>query len=365
MKKVLVILLALTMVFTLCSCGKDDTYHFEFDDYSDYNLADYVTLPDYDSYTGYTLEVEEVTEENIDTEIQTRLDQGGAYEASKEGTVNEGDTINIEFHGYLSDGSTQDGMNTDDTQITLGSAGYIDGFESGLYGKKVGETVTLNLQFPDEYGVEELNGQPVKFEVTILSKQVYVSATLNEEFITNDSEGEATDEASYREFIRKYLEQAAEETALYNLKSKLYNQITEEATVSELIQEKVDECYTSTVDLYQKMAAAYGYTLSDYYEQQLGLDEEGFKEYVMEYVESLIKNRMIIFAIVQKEDIKDYQENYDNACKSIIESAGAESESDFETQTGFTVSEYCEMYSIGANVLLEMAVDQIYGRIGA
>ena len=38
---------------------------------------------------------------------------------------------------------------------------FIDGFEEGLVGKKVGETVDLNLKFPENYGASELAGAAV------------------------------------------------------------------------------------------------------------------------------------------------------------------------------------------------------------
>ncbi|MBQ9632971.1 MAG: FKBP-type peptidyl-prolyl cis-trans isomerase [Lachnospiraceae bacterium] len=82
--------------------------------------------------------------------------------------VKDGDTVNIDYTGYK-DGEPFDGGSTNGAgaDLTIGSHSYIDGFESGLIGKKVGETVDLNLTFPEDYGVEDLAGADVVFTVTI------------------------------------------------------------------------------------------------------------------------------------------------------------------------------------------------------
>ena len=74
---------------------------------------------------------------------------------------------------------------TEEEELLLGSNSYIDGFESGLVGKKVGETVRLELVFPKDYGYEEVNGKEVIFEVTIKAKRTYKEVPSNEKVQTN------------------------------------------------------------------------------------------------------------------------------------------------------------------------------------
>lgn len=82
--------------------------------------------------------------------------------------VQKGDTVNIDYTGYLNgeafDGGSTNGAGTD---LTLGSGTYIDGFEDQVEGHKVGETFDINVTFPENYGVSDLNGQEVTFTVTI------------------------------------------------------------------------------------------------------------------------------------------------------------------------------------------------------
>lgn len=79
--------------------------------------------------------------------------------------VEEGDTVAIDYVGKK-DGVAFEG-GTGSYDLTIGSGAFIDGFEDGLIGHTIGETVDLNLTFPEDYGSEDLAGQDVVFTVTI------------------------------------------------------------------------------------------------------------------------------------------------------------------------------------------------------
>ena len=86
-----------------------------------------------------------------------------------EGTVvNAGDTVNIDYVGKI-DGEEFDGGSTDGagTDLTLGSGSYISGFEDQLEGHAVGDTVEVNVTFPDDYSATDLAGKAATFTVTI------------------------------------------------------------------------------------------------------------------------------------------------------------------------------------------------------
>ncbi len=82
--------------------------------------------------------------------------------------VNEGDTVNIDFVGKI-DGEEFSGGSTDGagTDLTLGSGSYISGFEEQLEGQAVGDTVDVNVTFPESYSNTDLAGKDATFTVTI------------------------------------------------------------------------------------------------------------------------------------------------------------------------------------------------------
>lgn len=81
----------------------------------------------------------------------------------------DGDQLTLDFKGRL-DGADFERGSATDFELVLGAGRMIEGFEAGLQGAQAGETRTLSLKFPDDYGAAELAGKPVEFDVTI--KQV-------------------------------------------------------------------------------------------------------------------------------------------------------------------------------------------------
>lgn len=83
--------------------------------------------------------------------------------------VKDGNTVNIDFVGYI-DGEAFEGGDSKGNgyDLIIGSNAFIDGFEDGLIGHTVGETVTLELTFPEPYALNpDYAGKDVTFDVTI------------------------------------------------------------------------------------------------------------------------------------------------------------------------------------------------------
>lgn len=91
-----------------------------------------------------------------------------SYSTDTSLTVEDGDTVNIDYVGTI-DGVEFDGGSTGGagTDLVIGSGNYIDDFEDQLIGSHPGDTVEVNVTFPDDYGNEELNGKDAVFTVTI------------------------------------------------------------------------------------------------------------------------------------------------------------------------------------------------------
>ena len=103
-----------------------------------------------------TEDIYELSDSEVDYNTDTSL------------VVEDGDTVNIDYTGYV-DGVAFEGGSTDGygTSLTIGSGTYIDDFEEQLIGHNVGEEVEVNVTFPENYGNEELNGKDAVFDVVI------------------------------------------------------------------------------------------------------------------------------------------------------------------------------------------------------
>lgn len=95
-------------------------------------------------------------------------DDSTSYSTDSSLTVEDGDTVNIDYVGSI-DGVEFDGGNTqgNGTDLTIGSGRYINDFEEQLSGAHPGDEVEVTVTFPDDYGNDELNGKEAVFDVTV------------------------------------------------------------------------------------------------------------------------------------------------------------------------------------------------------
>src|SRR5699024_7583461 len=75
----------------------------------------------------------------------------------EEGTVEEGNTVVIDFEGFLGDEPFEGGKG-ENHPLEIGSGQFIPGFEEELIGKEAGET-EVNVTFPADYHAEDLAGK--------------------------------------------------------------------------------------------------------------------------------------------------------------------------------------------------------------
>ncbi len=121
-----------------------------------------------DTSTEDTSAAEDTSTEDASAAETTETEETASYSTDTSLVVEDGDTVNIDYTGYIDDvafdGGSTDGAGTD---LVIGSGSYIDDFEDQLIGANVGDTVTVTVTFPEDYGVDDLNGQEAVFEVTI------------------------------------------------------------------------------------------------------------------------------------------------------------------------------------------------------
>ena len=130
--------------------------------------GDIVTTINTDSTSSTATKSQETASQSTASGSDSSSASSKTLNTTKGAVVQKGDTVNIDYTGYLNgkafDGGSTNGAGTD---LTLGSGTYIDGFEDQVEGHKVGETFDIKVTFPDDYGVSDLNGKEVTFTITI------------------------------------------------------------------------------------------------------------------------------------------------------------------------------------------------------
>lgn len=124
-------------------------------------------------------QVAEVSEEDLDTAIKNMAKQNRTFSA-KDGAAEDGDRVTVDFVGKV-DGEVFDGGTANDIDVDLGSNTFIPGFEEQLVGVKAGDEKVLDVNFPDNYGAENLAGKAAKFDVTVKVVQAANEVAIDDE----------------------------------------------------------------------------------------------------------------------------------------------------------------------------------------
>ena len=190
--------------------------------------AKFEVLPEIKLNPVEELEIEkascEVTEEDIDKMIDVLRNQNFELQDADREAAAE-DILEVDYTGYI-DGEPFDGGSATDFKIDLSQKRLIDGFEAGLIGKKAGEEVTLNLEFPENYHVGNLAGKPVEFKVVVKRVSEKVLPEVNEEFYKKFGIEEGGAEA-FRRQIKDHMTSEVEQVLRNRLRESVMNALRE------------------------------------------------------------------------------------------------------------------------------------------
>lgn len=219
-------------------------------------------------------------------------------------TVEDGDTAIIDFVGKLN-GVAFDGGTASNYELEIGSGSFIDGFEDGLIGVKKGDTVDLNLTFPESYQSTELAGKDVVFTVTV--NGVKRKPQLNDEWLAAN-----TNYATLAEFAaetKQKLEDAAETTASNTLESSGLDQVISNSTVKKYYKSLIEQGESQYEKRLNAYASAYGKSLSELLAAQ-GMTESQYQNQKQKQAVSYAQVAMVVYAIAQDAGLSEADAEY-------------------------------------------------------
>lgn len=289
----------------------------------DYQASEYVELGE---YKGLTVQVSPLTVSDEEVVRQIRANGGSdILEEITEGTVELGDTANIDYEGKL-DGVAFDGGTAQDYDLEIGSGTFIDGFEDGLVGVAVGETVDLPLTFPENY-TEELAGKDVIFTVTVNS--VKRMPELTSEVVDKITSGEYSDVDTYKESVRAELLQIKEDSRESEINNALLTQIASASTIKDYPQELVDYVVANMTNYYKQYADMYSMEFEEFLDSYMGLTEEEFEAQAELAAKQGLQAELYLKAIAEKEGIELSDEEYTAKCQEYADRNGYSSVEEF------------------------------------
>jgi trigger factor len=271
-----------------------------------------------------------VSDEDVENNLKNTFQQHPRMVEVTDRAVASGDTVNIDFVGKFADtkeafegGASGEGG----YDLVIGSGSFIDGFEDGLIGAKLGETRDLNLKFPDDYGAADLAGKDVIFTVTV-NKITVADAEPSDEWVKGLGLEDVENMDQFRAHLRAELEADADAQYSEDIKNAAVEIAAENATVGEIPQELVNRYYVQIVqslrNYIQQLYYAYGFQVTEKEYVNTMIQSNGLTVTPEEYITDLANQQatrcLVLQAIANKEGIdvpqetvdKYIQEDYDN-----------------------------------------------------
>ncbi|MBU6396864.1 MAG: trigger factor [Rhodospirillales bacterium] len=124
-----------------------------------------VAVPDLSDVT-LSKPVAAVSDEKVEESLKTIADQRKSFKPVEQARpAAKDEQLKVDFIGRI-DGVAFEGGTAQDVALIVAGPGFIPGFTEQVEGMTVGETKTITVTFPEEYGAKDLAGKTAEFEIT-------------------------------------------------------------------------------------------------------------------------------------------------------------------------------------------------------
>lgn len=363
-KRLVTLLLAGCMIFSMTACGSkedisNDTSVNNTESSTESESSEHVhtsnskltKLGEYKGITYIPMDTT-VTDEEVETEVQSML--LSSYTKDMKEVATETSVVNIDFVGKK-DGVAFDGGTAEGYELDLGNSNFIEGFAESIIGMKVGETKDCPMTFPEDYGVEELNGAEVVFTITVNECWEKLPAELNDDFAVSNGYKNVDD--LYTK-VKEAITSSKEQQALYDKEAQLVEKLLTSSEFN-IDDAEVEHYVSDTKAEYEYYASYYGYDLETYVSLATGMTMEEFEEICKENTLYSIKVTLVKEEIEKVENLVVSDELYDEKATVYASQYGYETiEALEEDYTKETIIEQIT-YDLVLDFIVENAVAEV------
>ena len=181
----------------------------------------------------------EVKDEDVAEMLETLRKQQATW-SDADVAAEDGTRATINFVGSI-DGELFEGGKADNFPLEIGQGRMIPGFEDGIKGKKAGDELTIDVNFPEDYHAENLKGKAAQFAITVVKVEARELPEMNDEFVTKfGAEGGVE---GLKAEVRKNMERELAQAVKNKIKEQAINGLVEQNNIdvpSALIDQEVE-----------------------------------------------------------------------------------------------------------------------------
>lgn len=321
MKKIIALFLVLALMLSLFACtrkdpdetddnpGNDDHVDTPSDsdntdeytpiNYSEDDISGYVTLGNYTGLTAEHVDPTLTDEEFIDY-VNNVFAYYEDYEHIEDRPVAEGDTVIVDYSGSADGVQFQGGTSVNKEVIAADGTGYIPGFGPSLIGHMPGDTYSVDITFPEDYGNPDMAGVLTTFTFNVryirgAEKVTPTYDTVTLSFIQDHFTGFESVE-DYFEAQRETAEMHKSYTYLENMYRDLLAQIIESSEIN-LPEEEVNYGYNMYREMCEYYASASQMEYSDMLAYFVGVSSD---EELLKFCEDTVKENLVFYTLVRE-----------------------------------------------------------------
>lgn len=253
---------------------------------------------DLKKYEGLEVEKErfEFDEQKIEQVLNNiRSSRAQLVDVLEDRAAINGDTAVIDFEGMV-DGKPLENGSAQGHQLELGAKQFIDGFEEGVVGMRIGSEKTLNLKFPEEYQAKDIAGKEVQFKVTLKGLKKKDLPELTDDFLKSIGSEDTVENLKTK--IREDLEQSQKKQIESDFKNQLLKVLVSQNPV-EVPPSMLKEQKQILVNDMKKRMMEQGMPESDFAEYETKWQNE-FESSASE----MIQSGFLIDAIANKHNLR-------------------------------------------------------------
>ena len=277
--------------------------------------------PEFELGTYKGIQADKVThrtlKKDVDAEIEKLRERNSRMVPVEDRAVQKDDIANIDFEGF-SDGKAFDGGKGENFDLTIGSGQFIPGFEDQLIGANIGDEVTVNVKFPDEYHADELKGKDAMFKVKINGIKVKELPALDDEFAKDVSEFDTLEEL--QKSTKEKLSAANKEKAQHETEENVINAVCD-ATEIDIPQEMIDTQIQNMIRDFDMQMRYQGMDLQQYM-KYTGTTADMLKEQFKDDAAKRIKTSLILEKVCEVEGIDATDKDVEKEYQKTVESSG-------------------------------------------
>jgi trigger factor len=272
------------------------------------------------NYEGLEVEKEklEVDEKKIEQVLENiRSSRAEMVPVLEDRAAQLGDVAVIDFEGFVDNQPLAGGQGTDH-ELELGSKSFIEGFEDGIVGMRVGGHTTIRLKFPDPYHSADLSGKEVEFKVTLKQLKKKSLPELTDDYLKSIGAGETVE--SLKKNIHDDLEKSEQKRIDQDLKNRVLKQLVLANPVDVPPSMLKEQKQVLVDDMKKKM-------------QEQGMAENDFNDYTQKWdkdfentANEMIQAGFLVDAIAKKHSLTCQKEDVEKKVEEYAKQTGLEIE---------------------------------------